>query len=305
MKQTRRKFLAQASAIGAGMTLPGMAMKPEALQHQAKEGFGIKVYLGKWGFQGSNDDFCKRVKEEGFDGVEVWIPNDKAGKESLFEAIEKYNLRFASMAGTGGDDGASHVNSLSRGLDYIVTMKPDYINCHAGRDFFSFEENRKIVEVGIQKSKEHGVPVYQETHRGRMLFASHICEKFIDAYPELKLTLDISHWCVVAETLLENQKEIVDKALNCSEHIHARIGHKEGAQVSEPRAPEWKKEVEAHYAWWDAIVARKKSLGQVLTVKPEFGPPNYMWTTPYTRQPLANLWNINVHMMNDWRKRYL
>ncbi len=45
--------------------------------------------------------------------------------------------------------------------------------------------------------------------------------------------------------------------------------------------------------------------GKALTVLTEFGPPDYMWTTPYTRQPLANQWDINVHMMNTFRKRYL
>jgi len=36
----------------------------------------------------------------------------------------------------------------------------------------------------------------------------------------------------------------------------------------------------------------------------EFGPPDYMWTLPYTRQPLSDQWAINVHMMQMLRKRY-
>jgi hypothetical protein len=29
-----------------------------------------------------------------------------------------------------------------------------------------------------------------------------------------------------------------------------------------------------------------------------------MWTLPYTRQPLADQWAINVYMMQVFRKRY-
>ena len=88
-------------------------------------------------------------------------------------------------------------------------------------------------------------------------------------------------------------------------HVHARIGHEEGPQVPEPRAPEWKKATDAHFEWWDKVVALKKDANVPLTVTTEFGPANYMWTTPYTRQPVADQWEINVFMMNEWRKRYL
>ena len=100
-------------------------------------------------------------------------------------------------------------------------------------------------------------------------------------------------------------KEAVAKALNRTSHIHSRIGHEEGAQVPEPRAPEWQRAVNAHFAWWDKIVNSKKEAGKPLTMTTEFGPANYMWTMPYTKQPLADQWAINVYMMQEWRKRYL
>jgi hypothetical protein len=93
-------------------------------------------------------------------------------------------------------------------------------------------------------------------------------------------------------------------AIERSGHIHARIGHPEGPQVNDPRAPEWEAAVKAHLLWWDEIVSRKKKAGEGLTVLTEFGPADYMPTTPYTRQPLADQWEINVYMMELFRKRY-
>ncbi len=61
----------------------------------------------------------------------------------------------------------------------------------------------------------------------------------------------------------------------------------------------------AHFAWWHKVVARQKENGQRLTILTEFGPPDYMPVTPYTRKPLADQWAINVYMMQLLRKRYL
>jgi hypothetical protein len=137
-----------------------------------------------------------------------------------------------------------------------------------------------------------------------MLFAAHIAKKIIENHPPLQLTLDISHWCNVHESLLQDQQEAVGLALAHTSHIHSRIGHAEGPQVPDPRAPEWDREVQAHFNWWDKVMERKKKAGGVMTVLTEFGPPNYMWTQPFTKEVLSDQWAINVHMMEVFRKRY-
>ena len=62
--------------------------------------------------------------------------------------------------------------------------------------------------------------------------------------------------------------------------------------------------MDAHLAWWDKVVERKKKAGERTTILTEFGPPLYMQTLPYTLQPLSNQWEINVYMMQLLRKRY-
>ena len=123
-------------------------------------------------------------------------------------------------------------------------------------------------------------------------------------FPDLRLTLDISHWCNVHESLLADQKETVSMALDRTDHIHARIGHAEGPQVNDPRAPEWEQVVKQHLEWWDKVVERKKQNGERMTILTEFGPPDYMPTMAYTKHPLSDQWAINVYMMHLLRKRY-
>lgn len=147
--------------------------------------------------------------------------------------------------------------------------------------------------------------ICHETPRSRMLFAAPVAKQYILDNKDLKLTLDISHWCNVSETFLEDQAETVNMALERVEHIHSRIGHPQGPQVNDPRAPEWENAVRAHLVWWDKVVERKKKSGGKLTILTEFGLPDYMPTMPYTRLPLADQWAINVHMMKLLRKRYM
>jgi hypothetical protein len=137
-----------------------------------------------------------------------------------------------------------------------------------------------------------------------MFFAAHITRRFLEEIPEIRLTLDISHWCNVHESLLQDQKEAVALALDHSDHIHARVGHAEGPQISAPNAPEWQEALQAHLAWWDQIVSRLRESEQTVTITPEFGPPAYMPTVPYTGQALADNWKVNLEMMTLLKDRY-
>jgi hypothetical protein len=104
--------------------------------------------------------------------------------------------------------------------------------------------------------------------------------------------------------LLHDQAASVDRVIKHCHHIHARVGFAEGPQVNDPRAPEWREAVETHIGWWQKIIACRRQEGcPVLTICPEFGPPDYMPTQPFTRQPLANLWEVNCYMMNLLKER--
>lgn len=262
------------------------------------------IMATSWGFKGNLVEFCAAAKKDGYDGIEVWVPGSAAEMKALSEAVSNAGLQLGLLAGGHDANPTLHKRQFSDAIERAISLKPLYINCHSGRDYFSFDDNAEMVATTIKQSLGSGVPIYHETHRGRMLFAAHVSKGFIDRFKELKLTLDISHWCNVHESLLGDQPINVEAALSRTHHIHARIGHAEGPQVNDPRAPEWKNEVKAHFDWWDKVIARKKSEGQSITILTEFGPPNYLQTLPYTGQPVADQWAINKYMMETLRKRY-
>jgi sugar phosphate isomerase/epimerase len=310
MKHNRRRFIKTSAAGSAAFLFSSLekyslSTKPTFSMNKNYE---LKIMATNWGFRGTMDEFCAKVKKEGYDGIELWWPTDnKPAQDELFTSLKKYGLEIGFLCGASQTNPQEHLDYYKKMVDAATKQniqRPLYINNHSGRDHFSFEDNKKFIEHTNALAKETGIMICHETHRSRILFAAHVARKYIETFPDLKLTLDISHWCNVHESLLGDQKETVDMALERTEHIHARIGHPEGPQVNDPRAPEWENTVKQHFDWWDKVVERKKKNGERMTFLTEFGPPDYMWTLPYTRQPLADQWAINVHMMKLLRQRY-
>jgi sugar phosphate isomerase/epimerase len=308
MSHNRRTFLQSAATASAAILLSPLDQFASPYKSSVvNNNFELKVLGTNWGFQGTTDQFCEAIKKEGYDGIEIWWPGEKKAQDELFNALKKYSLEVGFLCGSWQPDWKEHLDSFKKATAEDArnnVQKPLYINCHSGRDHFSFEQNKAFIDHTTQLVKETGITICHETHRSRIMFAAHVTRQFIEKIPELRLTFDVSHWCNVHETLLDDQKETMSMALQRVEHIHARIGHPEGPQVNDPRAPEWEAVVKQHFDWWDVVADRKRKNGERMTVLTEFGPPDYMPTLPYTRRPVADQWAINVHMMQLLRKRY-
>ena len=267
-------------------------------------GFELLIFATNWGFNGSWDDFCSRIKKDGYDGAEAWYPAEEKARKEFLEAFQKYQLKFGLLFGAADTDYQKHLQQFKSTLEAAASLKPVYINCHSGRDHFSFDQNKAFIDFTTELNAKTKVPIYHETHRGRILYSAPISRQFMEKHSSLRLTLDISHWCNVHESLLNDQLETVKLAISRTDHIHTRVGHAEGPQVNDPRAPEWKDAVNAHFGWWDQVVEQKRKDGKLLTMLTEFGPVDYLPALPYTRQPVADQWEINKYMLDTLRTRY-
>jgi len=300
----RRDFVKTAIASVPTLSMQSLAAKPKR-----KTKLKVIVLNTDWGYKGSIDQLCSESKAAGFDGIETWWSHDAERTKNLFDALQKHEMHVGFLTAGRSDNPVTHLNTFKESLNAATdqqSQKPLYVNCHSGKDFFSFEENSKLIAYTLEKTAKTGIEVFHETHRSRMCFAAHITKNFLEKYEDMKLTLDISHWVNVHESMLESMTEIVEKALQRTGHIHARVGHPEGPQVNDPRAPEWKEILEQHLAWWDeAIQNREASGAEQITFLTEFGPPSYLPTLPYTQQPVADQWAINVFMKNLIKERYM
>jgi sugar phosphate isomerase/epimerase len=304
----RKNFLKSSTYATTALLLS--SLKPFAAPQPVsnfKSNFKLQILATNWGFAGTLDEYCAKVKKDGYDGIEIWWPTEKPAQDKLFTALKKYGLEVGFLAAGSQSNYEEHFDTFKNMIGAAANntiQKPLYINCHSGRDYFSYEDNKTLIDHTTQLAKQTCIKICHETHRSRMLYSAPIAKKFIENNPALRITLDISHWCNVHETLLQDQQETVNLTLERVDHIHARVGHPQGPQVNDPRAPEWDAAVKAHFSWWDKVVEMKKKKGEGLTVLTEFGPPDYMPTEPFTRKPLSDQWAVNRYMMELFRKRY-
>lgn len=249
--------------------------------------------------------FLEKVKSAGYDGVEMAMPLDNKKTKHRAAQIREFGLELIGQHYETNDaDPDQYKNSYRMRLENLIEAEPLLINSQSSRDFFSFDDTKSILEVAFQLEKISGIKIVHETHRGKFSFAAHITKKYIEALPNLRLGLDLSHWCNVAESYLEDQPEAIELALSRTDHIHARIGYPEGPQIPDPRLPEWQEAVEHHLNWWEKVTNfHRQNNSNLLTITSEFGPYPYMWHIPYTNQPITSQWDVNVYMMQLLKKR--
>lgn len=296
MRTTRRSVM---------QGLAALALAPSGgTTAAAKAGFSLQCFATDWGNQAPYDEFCARARSAGFDGVETWVSLDPAKQAATVATIRKHGLAVGMLIGGREPEVAAHYATFAAQLPVALAAEPVYVNCHTGRDWFDTAQNRRFFDLTHEAARRSGIPVVHETHRSRALYSASVAKEYLRRDPSLRLTFDVSHWCVVSESLLADQPEALDLAISRSDHIHARVGQPQAPQVGDPRAPEWQQALEAHLAWWDRIVALKKAAGAPLTMLTEFGPVPYTPALPYTRAPVSDPWQINVWMMELFRKRY-
>lgn len=265
----------------------------------------IKFYAPHWGNTLPFEVFCKNVKSAGYEGVEMDLPLEKESRQEILAMLKDHDLELIGQYWQSLERNIDeHARNYAKYLRNLIEAEPVFINCQTGKDYYNFEQNSRLFELATQMSAQSGIPILHETHRGKCLYAANITHDYLTRLPDLRITLDISHWCNVHESLLADQVEEVSLAIRHTDHIHSRVGHSEGPQVNDPRAPEWAEALETHLGWWDRVVARHTDEGTPLTVTTEFGPTPYMPLVPFTQMPLANQWEINVHMMNLLKARY-
>ena len=267
----------------------------------------MRLIFGKSNWEMSNDPleaFLQRAKESGFEATEIYLGSRKEKPAEIVRLHERYGLRLIGQVITQGQTYRDHIKSLEDQFAFAAQCQVVFINCHAGRDFFTFEENLHVLRRVTKLSESKSVPIVVETHRGRPTYSAIETRKYLEAIPELRLTADFSHWMVVHESDLTDQRENLALAIKRSGYIHARVGYPEGPQVPDPRAPEWKVLVDTHLKLWQSIVDTHKRNGkEELYITPEFGPPAYMHTLPFTNQPVGDVWEINVYMKEMLKQR--
>ncbi|RYY35560.1 MAG: sugar phosphate isomerase/epimerase, partial [Sphingobacteriaceae bacterium] len=169
----------------------------------------IKFLAPSWGNILPWDKFFDRAKQDGFDGVEIGLPPDisQAELDLIQELCNKRGLDIvAQHYSTYEADFNQHYDTYSKWFDMIAGYPCLRINTQTGKDYFTFEQNKALIDVTVAHQTKYGIPVSHETHRNKFAFAAHITKEYLQKIDYLRLTLDLSHWVNVAESYLEDQQ---------------------------------------------------------------------------------------------------
>lgn len=261
----------------------------------------LKLVKSLWGMEGTLAEKVRRIAEAGYVAIEAQVPGEDQLPEFL-RLLSEHHLEFVAMVITEPPD---HFASFRAKIEAARSLEPLQITVHGGKDWWPFELQKEFFAEALETERRIGLQVNHETHRGRPMFTPAATARLLREFPELYINADFSHFANVCESLLEDQTEDMALCISRARHLHGRVGHEEGPQVNDPRAPEWAAQLAAHDAWWDEIVRTRLRAGaEYFTFNPEFGPPNYMPTLPYTRQPVTDLWEVCLWMARRFESRY-
>jgi sugar phosphate isomerase/epimerase len=267
----------------------------------------LLILSAQWGFENLPlEDFIIKIKEAGFDGIDTWIPGEAQERKAFVKLIQNYRLPIVCHQHQAE---GRNIDEFCKSFEYYLNLAlecgPILINSHSGRDYFSVDDQLRVIDLAANFAAKNKIRVVHETHRGRLGYSPYNAKELFKLRPDLKITADLSHWACVTESYLEHCADIVDDAICRAEHIHARVGHPQGPQVPDPRMPEWAAATGIFMDWWLRIINRKKANGdEQCTITPEFGPPPYMMTVPSTGKPVANQFELNCYIKDLIRNSY-
>ena len=269
--------------------------------------WGVTPLHGNSPAEGGYGRLFRRIAADGFTAVEtpIWLVEDKP---AFCAALSAAHLDYVAMINTctppGDCNGSTlledHLASFERQVAEALALplRPLLINAHSGCDSWHPTTATAYFKRALEVEAASGILICHETHRGRVLYNPWTTRDLCRALPELKLTADLSHFCVVAERVFAADDRVwadcMAEFARATRHIHARVGYAQGPQVPDPRAPEYKDALEAHERWWDAILATQHAAGvDCITVEPEHGTDGYQQRLPFSSVETADIWAVN------------
>jgi sugar phosphate isomerase/epimerase len=286
-----------------------MALPSES---QGRRSMQLALFKTLWGFSGSMAEAIADALEAGFQGIEGQAPAAAFEAREFRRALDESSLHYIAEITTAGsyvpDRIATleqHLDSLRTGLERSAECSPLFVTCLGGCDAWEEDQSVEFFGRAMALASAAGLPISFETHRGRSFFNPWTTLRIVRQLPDIQLTCDFSHWCVVCERLLDSEINVIELLATRAHHIHARVGYDQGPQVPHPGAPEYAPALRAHQAWWEIIWRSQCERSYtVTTMTPEFGPDGYLHEAPFSREPVADLWDLNRWMAEEETRHF-
>jgi hypothetical protein len=256
------------------------------------------VLQSLWAMQGLRDAPAEsslaadvmRIKAAGFDGFGALWHEDAAA-----EAVELATREGLVVEGLCVPQSLAGIEAA---IARVARFPVHHLNLQLKLLPRTLEEASRLLGTIEALIAEASVPVYIETHRGRLTNDLFFTLDLLDRHPNLKLLADLSHYVVAREMELPIDAETARQMATILEQswaFHGRVAGSEQVQLplSFAQHRPW---IDQFGAWWAAGFAswrRRAAPDAELTFVCELGPQPYAISGPDGRD-LTDRWTESL-----------
>jgi hypothetical protein len=253
----------------------------------------LEVHQSWWAMSGPSEDGrsieqkLERAAEAGFAGLLSRMP-EHGREENWSRLLRKHGLQWGVQSFPSSDD------KLLPLLERCRNLGAQYVNAQVANAFVRGDEAVRLLSGLLEAAGRAQIPYFVETHRGRISQDLLRMLSYVDALPELRLTLDLSHYVLAGEMTIEQDageaESWFEPLFRRSSCIHGRVsnGQQIQAEISEEGSDPW---TARFVRWWSLCIRewmKEAGPGDVLPFVCELGPAPYAMTSGDTE--LSDRW---------------
>ena len=167
----------------------------------------------------------------------------------------------------------------------------------------SVDEASLMVQDWMEEADKEGIIIEFETHRNSVTNDLNYTIQLLEAVPDMRLAVDLSHYVVEREFALPVSKEeqvMVEKILHRADAFQGRVASAQQIQLQLefPQHQQW---VVQFLDWWEAgfkLWRKRSSENDTLIFQTELAPPEYAMTGPDGME-MSDRWQESL-IMKSW-----
>lgn len=234
----------------------------------------------------------ERIAGAGFTGILARVPEIDA-RDEWKRLLNQYSLSFGSHCFPFSP------TDLSAHIQHAADMDMLYVNGQVADSFVIDEEAIDLLGGLAAVSAAHSMPFCVETHRGKITQDLIRTVQYAQALPNLRFTLDISHYVLAGEMTEKQEKAepLLDRVLQRTSAIHSRISSGEQIQVDAGYSDAM---LARYEQWWTQAMRywlQGAKPGDVLPFVCELGPAPYAIRGQDSRE-LSSRWEQALILKN-------
>jgi hypothetical protein len=263
----------------AGHVIHDGSSNPPRLEVQ--QSWWAMMGLGNGEREWTREEKFEKLAEAGFTGIMGRLPEEREA-EAWRRLLDQYGFSF------GIHSFPHKPEDLRELLQAAKQFGVQYVNSQVMDSLVIGQPATQLLEGLVAEARSAEVPYFVETHRGRVTQDLHRTVEYVKAVPDLRLTIDLSHYIVAGEvtgsddSMLQRITGLFNNLFQRTSSIHARISN--GEQVQVDVGPSGEHPMVEHFmGWWERGMAywlKEAQQGHVLPFVTELGPPDYAITNP-------------------------